>query len=205
MAFLSLPNEIIVEIVEELERERDICSLMRVNRRLYDLFDDYLYRYNIKYRRSYALFWAAKHGRESTARKMLHLGANVNTRFHKGIGTEGRPPAGLTALHVAAVKGHLAIVKLLLEVGADPEAKFRESLTPLYFALSARHKKVARTISRRISNLQTCLVNTERKWTPLHLSCHLGLRSSALFFLNEGANVDAIDAKSRTPLYYSLS
>ena len=204
MAFLDLPNEIIIEIVERFERERDICSLMRVNRRLYDLFDDYLYCYDIKYRRSYALFWAAKHGRESTARKLLHLGANVNIKDSEGNRHRGKPLADLTPLHVAAVKGHLAIVKLLLEVGADPEARDRKSLTPLYFALNARHEKVARTISRRISNLQTCLVNSERRLTPLHLSCYLGLRNCALFFLNEGSNVDAMDAKSMTPLHYSL-
>lgn len=156
---------------------------MRANRRLYDLFDHYLYRYNIKYRRSCTLFWAAEHSRESIARKLLHLGANVNTKFQKGTGTEGRPLAGLTPLHVAAGKGHLAIVKLLLEVGADPEARVRECLTPLYFALNARREKVARTISRRVSNLQTCLVDSERRLTPLHLSCHLGLGNCALFFL----------------------
>ena len=202
MAFLNLPNEIIIDIVERLDRERDIYSLVRVNRRLYQLFDDDLYCYNIKYKRSSALFWAAKRNRESTARKLLHFGANVNIEFSKGTGS---PLAGLTPLHVAAEKGHLAIVKLLLEVGADPEARVRESLTPLYFALCARHEKVARTISRRMSNLQTCLVDSKRRLTPLHLSCHLGLRDCALFFLDMGIDVDAMDAKSRTPLHYSLS
>ncbi len=203
MAFLNLPNEIIIDIVERLKRERDICSLMRANRRLYQLFDNYLYRYNIKYRRSSALFWAAKHNRESTARKMLHLGANVNVEF-QGTNTKGRSLAGLTPLHVAAWEGHLAIVKLLLEVGADPEARVLESLTPLYVALNARHEKVARTISRRISNLQTCLVDSKRRWTPLHFSCHLGLPNCALFFLNMGINVNAMDAKSMTALHHSL-
>lgn len=202
MAFLSLPNEIIIEIVELLEKERDICSLMRASRRLYDLFDDYLYRYNITYKSSWALFWAAEHNRESTARKLLHLGANVNIKLRKGAGAKGKPR--LTPLHVAAEKGHLAIVKLLLEVGADPEARARERFTPLYFALKARHEKVARTISRRISNLQTCLVDSERGLTPLHLSCHLGLQNCAFFFLNEGINVDVMDARSLTPLHYSL-
>ncbi|KAL9123989.1 MAG: hypothetical protein Q9217_006638 [Psora testacea] len=51
MAFFNLPSELIVEIVENLDKEQDIYSLIRVYTRFYDLLDDYLYRYNIKDRR----------------------------------------------------------------------------------------------------------------------------------------------------------
>jgi F-box-like len=80
MAFFSLPNEILIEIVENLDNEQDICSLIRVSKQFHNLFDDYLYCCNIKHRRSSALFWAAMHGREVTAGKFLHLGADVNAQ-----------------------------------------------------------------------------------------------------------------------------
>ena len=83
MAFFSLPNEIIFEIVEHLDKEQDINCLICVSRRFYYLFNDYLYCYNIKHRRCSALFWATKHGRESTARNLLHLGADVNATVEK--------------------------------------------------------------------------------------------------------------------------
>ena len=121
MGFFSLPNEILCEIVDHLDREQDIYSLIRVHTRFCNLFDDYLYCYNIKHRRCSALFWAVKHGRESTARKLLYLGAEVNLKLRaRSNGTE--PRADLTPLHLASLKGQLAMVKLLLEAGADSEA-----------------------------------------------------------------------------------
>jgi hypothetical protein len=55
------------------------------------------------------------HGRESTARKLLHLGADVNVKVLKARGSKARLRAGLTPLHFAAGKGHLALVKLFLD------------------------------------------------------------------------------------------
>lgn len=204
MAFFNLPNEITIEIVESLDKEQDIYSLIRVSRRLYNLFDDYLYCHNIKHRRCSALFWAAEHGRELTGRKMLHQGADVNVKVQEARSNGSWPRVGLTPLHLAAEKGHLAMVKLLLEAGADPEARVQGSLTPLFFALIARHEKVARTISRRTSNLRSCLVNSTKELTPLHVSCHRGLWRCARYFLNEGADVDAIDARAMSPLHHAL-
>lgn len=199
MPFTDLPNEIIIEIVEALDEEQDINSLVRVGRRFYNLFNDHLHCHNIKHRNCRALVWAAKHGREPTARKLLHLGADPNVK----IKTRG-PRAGLMPLHMAAAKGHLAIVKLLLEVGADPEARGRDGTTPLFFALVARHEEIARTIFERIRSLQVCLVELTSRLTPLHLSCRLGLWNCVRYFLNGGADVDATDARAMTPLHHAL-
>lgn len=83
MACFSLPVEIIIEVVENLDKEQDINSLIRVSRKFYNLFDDYLYRYNVKNRGCNALFWAARHDGESTARKVLQLGADVNVKLQE--------------------------------------------------------------------------------------------------------------------------
>ena len=196
MAFFSLPNEIIIEILVYLDKEQDIYTLTRVSRQLYNFFDRYLYYHNIKHLRCSALFWAAERGHDSTARESFHLGADVNVKTQKarGFGTGLR--AGSTPLRLAAEKGHLGMVKLLHRVGAEPEARAQESLTPFSFALLARLEKVARTISRRTNNLRNCLVDSTKSLTPLHVSCHRGLCRSAQYFLNEGANVDATDARA---------
>lgn len=136
--------------------------------------------------------------------QLLHLGAEVNVKFRERTSSGDESRSGLTRLHVAAQQGHLAIVKLFLEVGADPEARFQETFTPLYSALIALYGKVARTVPRRVSNLPACLMDSKKQLTPLHLSCYLGLQKCAKFFLSEGVIVDAMDAKSTMSLRYSL-
>ncbi len=95
------------------------------------------------------------------------------------------------------------MVKLLLEVGADPETRVDERLTPLYSALVIRHEEVARTISRYIRIIQNFVMNSARM-TPLHVSRSLGLYSYAQYFLKKGADVDAKDVKAMTPLHHAL-
>jgi len=74
-----------------------------------------------------ALHLAAFFGQEEAAKILLESGAEVNlvarnARFH------------VTPLHSAAAGSHLAIVKLLLEHGADPRATQDGGYTPLHSA-----------------------------------------------------------------------
>jgi hypothetical protein len=70
-AMLNLPNELLRDISEYLESERDINAVVQSNRRLYRLLDSYLYRHNVQQPGSSALLWAARHGQEATAQKSL--------------------------------------------------------------------------------------------------------------------------------------
>ena len=49
---------------------------------------------------------------------------------------------GLTPLHIAASKGHLECVSLLLQLGADPTCKDSLQHTPLFWADLKGHKEV---------------------------------------------------------------
>ncbi len=66
--------------------------------------------------RGTALIWAAVSNRKETAAWLLDHGANINQKATFGGLTHGQ---GITALHMAAQSGHLPIVKLLVERGAD--------------------------------------------------------------------------------------
>jgi ankyrin repeat protein len=63
------------------------------------------------------LLWAAATGRVDAAAWLLEHGADVNQRATFGGPTHGE---GVTALHLAAQDGRLALARLLVERGADP-------------------------------------------------------------------------------------
>ncbi len=62
------------------------------------------------------LIWAAVCNHPETVAWLLDHGANINQKATFGGPTHGQ---GITALHMAAQNGHLAMVKLLVERGAD--------------------------------------------------------------------------------------
>ncbi|HKN54795.1 MAG TPA: ankyrin repeat domain-containing protein [Amycolatopsis sp.] len=68
------------------------------------------------------LIWAAAQGRLDAVRSLLALGADANRA-----GTFGGPKhgEGVTALHLAAQGGHLDVITILLDAGADRGARDR--------------------------------------------------------------------------------
>jgi ankyrin repeat protein len=87
------------------------------------------------------LIWSAACNRVRAAEWLLDHGANVNQR-----GTFGGPShgQGVTALHLAAQNGHIAMVKLLLERGAD--ASIEDDLyhgTPVGWAEHSKQMQVS--------------------------------------------------------------
>jgi ankyrin repeat protein len=66
------------------------------------------------------LIWAAVCNRMETAAWLMDHGATVDHKGTFGGLTHGQ---GITALHMASQSGHLAMVRLLIERGADPSIK----------------------------------------------------------------------------------
>jgi ankyrin repeat protein len=66
--------------------------------------------------RGTALIWAAFCNRKETAAWLIDHGANIDRQGTFGGLTHGQ---GVTALHMASQRGHLAMVRLLVERGAD--------------------------------------------------------------------------------------
>lgn len=75
------------------------------------------------------LRYAAERGREETVRMMIE---------HGSVHIAGRGERKENALGLAAEKGHTAVVKLLLDYGADPEAE-SGGVTPLILAAKENH------------------------------------------------------------------
>ena len=66
------------------------------------------------------LIWAATRNRVETAEWLIDHGATINLKATFGGPTHGQ---GLTALHIASQSGHLSMVQMLIERGADPKIK----------------------------------------------------------------------------------
>ena len=67
-----------------------------------------------------ALLIAAKAGREDLVELIVGFKADLDQSYAQG----------MTALHWASQEGHLAVVQVLLKVGANVEAKDKVSLKP---------------------------------------------------------------------------
>ncbi len=87
---VALPNEIILEIVQQLDRQKDRSSLARASLRFYPLIMDYIYRHNVQYGGSGLLNYAAKRNLSGMTREILRLGGDVNTQHGIATDTEGQ-------------------------------------------------------------------------------------------------------------------
>src|SRR5258705_12180590 len=75
------------------------------------------------------LFRAARHGNRADVERSIAAGGRVNA---------ASPVDRKTALFRAAVFGHAEVVRVLLEHGADPEARGADGRTALEVTLAAR-------------------------------------------------------------------
>jgi ankyrin repeat protein len=194
IAFLSLPYEIILEIVEYLDNPKQIISVTRVNRRLYNILRDCPLRYNIQFQGSSALIWAARNGRLEIVRDLLPLRPDANTKAGSELDE--------TALHIAAKNGFFTMAKLLLEAGADPEVIGFQGQKPLFIALASGYEEIAGMIFCKMNSQITPIADSNLDDTPLHGACRYKRPKATRYFLEAGAYVDAKDAKGSTPLQH---
>jgi len=127
-----------------------------------------------------------------TAQVLLEHGANVHTRNKKG-----RMP-----LHAASYRGLSGIVTLLLEFGADVDAQDNRNLTPLLLVSQSQpiyggDTKAAQLLLEHGANIH---VRNENGQMPLHMASHHGLSGIVALLLKFGADVDAQDNDTMTPL-----
>ena len=116
-------------------------------------------------RASAALLDAARSGRTSAARGLLHC-VDVNCR-----GVDGATP--LTA---AAAAGHAEVARFLLAAHADANLRGLENQTPLFLAARAGHRDVVRALldagaDKRLANARGSapidVARTEEIWVML--------------------------------------
>ena len=121
-----------------------------------------------------ALMWAAAGGHADVVRVLAESGADIHART----------PRGFTALMFAAQIGDVATAQVLLEAGADLEGRALDGSTPLLVA--SRSMDALAGIDWRIIPSQS------------------GHQDTALFLINQGADVAATDKRGRTALHAAV-
>jgi ankyrin repeat protein len=110
---------------------------------------------------------------------------------------------GMTALHLAAKAGHMAVVQTLVERGADTEAGFEtgwEQLRPLGLAAREGHEDTIRLLLR---------MGADYKWTDdggqnlLHHASRGPNPALVQFALDKGFDVNSKGLFDATPLHFA--
>ncbi len=124
-------------------------------------------------------------------RELVAAGAKVNARtktaLMKGaLGRIIRRPGGETALHLAAAAGNAAVIRVLLQAGADVEAKAEDGRAPLDYAIRLG----------AVTEAAEALVEAGAPLTPerldlMHSSAH-NPEADLLMFPSSTAGTDAL-------------
>ncbi|CAL1532640.1 unnamed protein product [Lymnaea stagnalis] len=134
------------------------------------------------------LMEAASAGHVEVARILLEHGAGINT--HSNEFKE-------SALTLACYKGHLDMVKFLLEAGADQEHKTDEMHTALMEASMDGHVEVARLLLDSGAQVNMPADSFE---SPLTLAACGGHIELASLLIERGANIEEVNDEGYTPL-----
>lgn len=99
---------------------------------------------------------------------------------------------GFTPLHLAAFFGGADASELLLDGGADPDARGRGWMTgtPLHSAASGRHTEIVRLLLAAGADTN---LRQSGGWSPLHAAAHNGDAVTAALLLAAGADPTAVN------------
>ncbi|MFC1835774.1 ankyrin repeat domain-containing protein [Thermodesulfobacteriota bacterium] len=133
-------------------------------------------------------------GNVDFAEQLLEDGASPNSRHE-----------GLTALHIAAIKGRPKMIKLLLDKGAKVNGKTdRDGSTVL---MTAAQFEQATAVKLLLDHGAKVNARDDKRQTALMrvtISVEKGTPKIAKLLLDHGANANARDKKGWTPLHFLL-
>ena len=233
MPFLALPNEILLLVLENLERERDIYALLRTNNRTYSLAIDCLYQRNINRTGGSALVWCSRKGYGNCVRQLLALNADVNIQdrdgysplmraaqsgcpittgllVHYGASLRKGGPSLSSPLHHACNSGNESVVKMLLEYGDDINSVNLFGYTPLHVAAAMNHTAVVNLLLEcgadvNLSRMDDPGNGYGNGTTPLHSAAGLADQSITLLdlLIHWGAGLENVTRTGETPLHFA--
>lgn len=153
------------------------------------------------------LMAAIQRGQVEAVKREIALGVDVNRardvvhRARQEYGMGQVVETGVTPLHDAATCGEPAIIGLLVEAGADPDAVAGPAgWTPLVQAVLFGDANTVLALVEVGADVD----RQDRFSGPLHHAARQGKRKVAEILLNAGADVEGRTNGGRTPLMYAV-
>lgn len=107
-----------------------------------------------------------------------------------------------TALHYATAWGDPEVVKLLLDAGADREAKTITGESPLHWAARWGKLKCVEILAAQGADIN---IRDNNGMTPLHKAASKGQVEVVKYFLDQGMDVNIQDDEGESPLWWAAS
>ena len=134
---------------------------------------------------------ACRTGDASAARRLIEQGGDIESKA----GTLGRHH-----LAVAAACGNVECVKVLLQAGANKEARDLVDESALHLATTNGHAECARLLLEAGANKDA---RNFYLWTPLHFAVDGDHRECVKVLLHAGANTNALTDDDKSPLNFA--
>ena len=135
------------------------------------------------------LFCAAAEGNIKIVRELLTAKADPN---------QWDATSSISPMHGASTYGDPDCLEALLLAGGDAGSQSKIQLTPLHCAAAGGHSACARLLIKHKAGIDPVRKDTGR--TPLHMAALNGHHVIVAMLLDAGANAEARDTDSRSPL-----
>ena len=141
------------------------------------------------------LIRTCEQGDSLQARWLAVRGVDLHAHFKQG------SYSGFTAIHVAAIHGHINVVKVLLGCGADMEEETAsECRRPLHLAALTGQVSMAKFLIREGAQLDA---KTQHGMQPIHDAAWSGSVEILDALTEAGARVDCLDSFGHQPLHWA--
>ncbi|XP_045182999.2 ankyrin repeat and protein kinase domain-containing protein 1-like isoform X3 [Mercenaria mercenaria] len=148
---------------------QDACTLLALLRRDEDSLNDagkQLVKQNKDYSRDVFMHevdgWTPFHAFVLRgARKMVKLCLKAKVDVNATMGSPDGLPGGCSALHLAAHRGDVSIINILVSNGADLDLKDNLNRTPVIYASRANNTLAVKTLQRAGADMSGCDANKQ--------------------------------------------